>query len=160
MEWTGLIWLGMGTGGGVLWTRWSLTFWFHKMWEISRLTEELLASKEGNLAACVQLHRVIIGRTLAILPVTECDCVWQLLCFTSRRPASRPTRCPTPPGSSSSGSATTSWTPWLWAATCVWGKWIFNWCIKHSIEVRNRVQSHMLNYVCTERIHKRTLLTE
>jgi hypothetical protein len=44
--WTGLIWLKIGTGGGHLWMRlW--TFGFHKMWGISWVAEELVASQEG-----------------------------------------------------------------------------------------------------------------
>jgi hypothetical protein len=44
--WTGLIWLRIGTGGELLWTRlW--TFGFHKMRGISWVAQEVLASHEG-----------------------------------------------------------------------------------------------------------------
>ena len=43
---TWLIWLSIGTGGGLLWMRW-WTFGFHKMWGIFWLVEDLLASQEG-----------------------------------------------------------------------------------------------------------------
>jgi hypothetical protein len=43
--WTGSIWLRIGTGGGLLWIRW-WTFGFHKVWGISWLAENLLASQE------------------------------------------------------------------------------------------------------------------
>ena len=41
--WTELIWIG--TGGGILWT-----FGFHKMWGVSGLTQELLASQKSLCA--------------------------------------------------------------------------------------------------------------
>jgi hypothetical protein len=40
--WIGLIWLRVGTSGGVLWTRW-WTFGFHKMRGISWLAERTLS---------------------------------------------------------------------------------------------------------------------
>jgi hypothetical protein len=43
--WTGLIWLRLGTGGGVFVN--AVTFRLHKMQGISRLAEDLLASLEG-----------------------------------------------------------------------------------------------------------------
>jgi hypothetical protein len=44
--WTGQIWPSIRTGAQHLWTRrWS--FVFHKMWRISWLAKELLASQEG-----------------------------------------------------------------------------------------------------------------
>jgi hypothetical protein len=43
---TGLIWLRTGTGGKLLWIRlW--TFGFHKMWRISWVALNVLASQEG-----------------------------------------------------------------------------------------------------------------
>jgi len=42
--WTGSSWLRRGTGGEHLWMR-QWTFWFHKMWGISGLGVELLASQ-------------------------------------------------------------------------------------------------------------------
>ena len=42
---TGLIWLRIGTGSGILWPQ-QFTFGFHKMQGISWLAEELLASHE------------------------------------------------------------------------------------------------------------------
>jgi hypothetical protein len=43
---TGLIWLRIGTGGGLLCIRlW--TFGFHKMREISWVAQDILASQEG-----------------------------------------------------------------------------------------------------------------
>jgi hypothetical protein len=50
--WTGLIWLRIGTGGGVLWMR-QRSSGFHKMRGISWLAEGLLASQEG--LSCVDL---------------------------------------------------------------------------------------------------------
>jgi hypothetical protein len=44
--WTGFIWLKIGTGGGILWTRLS-TLRFHKSRRIPWLAEWLLASQEG-----------------------------------------------------------------------------------------------------------------
>ena len=44
--WTGLIWLRIRKGGGLLWmSLW--TFLFHKMWGISWLAEDMLGSQEG-----------------------------------------------------------------------------------------------------------------
>ena len=43
--WTGLIWLKIGTGGGLLW-KWQWTLGFHKMRGISWLAEDLLDSEE------------------------------------------------------------------------------------------------------------------
>jgi hypothetical protein len=40
-----LLWLRMGTGVGLLWMR-SWTFGFHRVWRISWLAEDLLASQE------------------------------------------------------------------------------------------------------------------
>ena len=44
--WTGLIWLRTGTGGGHLYMR-QWTFGFRKLWGISWLAENRLASQEG-----------------------------------------------------------------------------------------------------------------
>jgi hypothetical protein len=44
--WTGLIWLDIGKGGGLLWMRW-WTFGFHKIRGISWVVEDVLASQEG-----------------------------------------------------------------------------------------------------------------
>jgi hypothetical protein len=44
--WTRSIWLGIGTGGRHLWMQ-QWNFRFHKMWGISWLARELLASQEG-----------------------------------------------------------------------------------------------------------------
>jgi hypothetical protein len=44
--WTGLIWLRMGTGGGLMWTWW-WTSGFHKMLGSSRAAAQLAASQEG-----------------------------------------------------------------------------------------------------------------
>jgi hypothetical protein len=38
--WTRLIWLRIGTSGGLLWSKW-WTFWFHKMLGNSRVAEGL-----------------------------------------------------------------------------------------------------------------------
>jgi hypothetical protein len=46
MVWTGSIWLGIGTSGGLLWTLW-WTFGFHKMLGSSRIASQLAASQEG-----------------------------------------------------------------------------------------------------------------
>jgi len=46
--WTGLMWLTVGTSGGLVWMR-QWTFGFHKMGGISWLTEKRLASQEGLL---------------------------------------------------------------------------------------------------------------
>jgi hypothetical protein len=43
---TGLIWLRIGTGGGLLCIRW-WTFGFHQMRGISWVAEDILASQEG-----------------------------------------------------------------------------------------------------------------
>jgi hypothetical protein len=46
MVWTGLIWLRIGTSGGLLWTRyWALGF--HKMLGHSRIAAQLATSQEG-----------------------------------------------------------------------------------------------------------------
>ena len=42
--WTGLIWIGMETDGRLLWMQ-KWTFGFHKMWGISWLIDNLLASQ-------------------------------------------------------------------------------------------------------------------
>jgi hypothetical protein len=42
--WTGLLWLRIGTGGELLWTRW-WTFGFHKMLGIYRVGTQLVASR-------------------------------------------------------------------------------------------------------------------
>jgi hypothetical protein len=44
--WTGLSWLRIDRGGGHLWVR-EWTFGFHKMWRISWLAANQLASQEG-----------------------------------------------------------------------------------------------------------------
>jgi hypothetical protein len=46
VAYTELLWLGIGTGGGLLWIRW-WTLGFHKMRGISWVAEDLLASQEG-----------------------------------------------------------------------------------------------------------------
>jgi hypothetical protein len=46
MEWIGLIWLRIGTSGGLLWTRY-WTFGFHKMLGDSRGAAQLTAPQEG-----------------------------------------------------------------------------------------------------------------
>jgi hypothetical protein len=46
MVWIGLIWLRIGTSGGLLWKRW-WTFWFHKMLGSSWVAAQLAASQEG-----------------------------------------------------------------------------------------------------------------
>jgi hypothetical protein len=42
--WTGFVWLRIGTGGELLWTR-KLTFGFHKMLGIYRMAAQLAASR-------------------------------------------------------------------------------------------------------------------
>ena len=59
VAWTGLIWLGIRTGGGLLWMQW--TVGFQKMKGISRLAKDLFASQEafcstewvGELVNCI-----------------------------------------------------------------------------------------------------------
>jgi hypothetical protein len=46
MIWIGLIWLRIGTSGGLLWTRY-WTFGFHKMLESTWVAAQLAASQEG-----------------------------------------------------------------------------------------------------------------
>jgi hypothetical protein len=46
MVWIGSIWLRIGTGGGLMWTRW-WTSGLHKMLGSSRVAAQLAASREG-----------------------------------------------------------------------------------------------------------------
>jgi hypothetical protein len=43
---TGVVWLRIGAGGGMLWMLW-WTFWFHKMRGISWIAGDRLASQKG-----------------------------------------------------------------------------------------------------------------
>ena len=58
---TGLIWLRTGIDGRCLWM-WYWTFWFHKMWGILWLAEDMLASQEGLCS----MGLVSYGQTLDI----------------------------------------------------------------------------------------------
>jgi hypothetical protein len=58
--WTGLIWLRLGTSGGLLWTWW-WTFGFHKCWEVLESLHNLRLLEKGSapLSFFIQILRVL-----------------------------------------------------------------------------------------------------
>jgi hypothetical protein len=66
MVWTRLIWLRIGAGGGLLWMR-EWTFRFHKMWGISWLAENRLASQEG--LCCVEWVSILRQQTVRAVTI-------------------------------------------------------------------------------------------
>jgi hypothetical protein len=62
--WTGLIWLGMWTNGGLFWTR-HCTFGFHEILGHSWVTGQLAASQE-NLSS-IKLVRELVSQLTSIL---------------------------------------------------------------------------------------------
>jgi hypothetical protein len=77
--WTGLIWLRIGRVCGHLWMRWWY-FEFHKMREISWLTDKLLASQEANNQFCF----LMIGTVYLLTVWTSCHIfTFSDLCDTS-----------------------------------------------------------------------------
>jgi hypothetical protein len=70
--WIGFIWLKIGTGGGLLWTRW-WTFGFHKMWGIPWLAVRTLSFSIRTLLHGVSLVSYIISQKLVIFQFVETD---------------------------------------------------------------------------------------
>jgi hypothetical protein len=66
MVWTALIWLRIGTSGGLLWT-WQWTFWFHKMlrncWVAKRLAASLEVLISRKLVTWSDLYTFIFLQT-------------------------------------------------------------------------------------------------
>jgi hypothetical protein len=69
MDW--LIWIRVGTSGGLLWTRW-WNFWFHKMLGSYWIAAQLAASQEG--LSSVSKYTVQTSNTPC--PHTSCKVHW------------------------------------------------------------------------------------
>jgi hypothetical protein len=74
MLWTGLIWLRIGTDGGLLWTRY-LNFGYHKMLVSSWVDAQMAASQERlsstKFVSYCALRNLIIHKTYALCLLTH-----------------------------------------------------------------------------------------
>jgi hypothetical protein len=77
--WIGLIWLRIGTSGGLLWTRW-WTFEFHKMLRISWMAAQLAASQKG-LSSMSEWGSEYWGQWIRSMQLLRNTYIWCLLYY-------------------------------------------------------------------------------